>query len=301
MRARFDAKLNMLRTVAKLYELEQPRFDVIPIFPILYAPYAAYLVEIEPWVEIAISDPTVDAAIVAGYKKALADSAEDVAHSVGVYASFTGNMTLKNIMNVQAYTLVKEKKDRLLAICQTIHDEAAAIKEAAKDYGLSSQKLETLASAISTYQAAANLPRIAHGKLSTANVEIDRIITACEVILKEQLDRLVDTLASSDAPLVGLWKTARTIIDPVTDHTTFTVTVKTVAAEPIEGALVVLRKLEQEKSLETDKSGKAMWPTIGPGEWAVSVTKLGFQAYFKADFKVVIREDNTLDITLLAA
>ncbi|MBI1223691.1 MAG: hypothetical protein GC192_00520 [Bacteroidetes bacterium] len=300
MRARFDAKLNMYRTVAQLVTDEQTRFNAITGFPLVYAPYATLLTNVEPWVIIALSDPNIEAGIVLGYKQSLANAAELVANFTGVYASVTNNPILMNIMNVKATALVKEKKDRLPAICQTIYDEADAVKVAAADYGLTQDALDALDTANTTYSAAANNPRIAHGKLKTANEMIDKSFDSMDRILNEQLDRLVATVATSDPTLLSLWKTARTIIDPATEHTTLTITVTNTAGEPVENAECVLTKLDMVKTVITDEFGIAYIPTIGSGDWAVSATASGYQPYSLASFKIINKEDNALNITLIA-
>lgn len=300
MRSLFDAKINMLRTVAKAYGANQSRFDVIPVFPTTFAPFTSYLSDIETWLTVALADATLAAEIVNAQKKTLALATEKVAMPTGAYAAAVSNTELQQTMNVRASALAKEKKDRLPIVCKLIHTEANAVKVAAAPYNLTQALLDALEDALTAYETDANTPRLAHGEVKTGNQEIEKIIAGMDTLLTEQLDRLVSTLADSDAPLVSLWKTARTIIDPPTHHTTFTLTVKSDTGQPIHNARCALVKLAQEKILFTDATGVAHFPTIASGEWSVSVTAEGFQPFFLAKFKITKGEENTFDVVLTA-
>jgi hypothetical protein len=300
MRSIFDAKINMFRTVAKLYSEQQARFDVIPIFPTIFTSYNAKLTSLDPWLDIAFSDPTVAAEIVTTQKAALSDAAEDVALPTGAYASVTGNIELQNTMRVRASYLVREKKDRLPTICQRIFDEADAVKVAAAPYNLTQARLDALEDAIAAYAADVNTPGLAHGEVGTALQEIAKIIATIDKQLEEQLDPLVASLENSDPPLWTMWKSARTIIDPATTHTPLTITVKTAAAQPIEAATCTLVKLSQTKTGITNAAGTLLFPTISSGEWSVTATAPDYQPFSLLNFKVVRGEENTLDVVLTA-
>ncbi len=298
MKSIYDAKINMFRTVAQLYVDYKPRFDVIPIFATLMTTYNGRLTSLEPWLVIVLSDPTVDAKLAKERKLALAQATEDVAMPTGAYAAGIQNATLQNTMDVRATYLEKEKKDRLPTISQEIFDEANAVKVATAPYGLTQDMLDILEDAIPAYESVANKPRISHGEVTDATEQVVKIIGEQDKLLEEQLDRIVKTFATSDPTLVSLWETARTIVDPQTTHTPFTLTIKTGNNVPIQNARCVLNKLSQEKVLFSNVSGVAYFPTISSGEWSVTVTADGFQPFFLAVFKIIRGEENALDVTL---
>ncbi len=298
MKSIYDAKINMFRTVDQCYDDNKLGYDVITIFPTLMVTYKAKLASLNPWLTIALSDPTIVAKQAQERKIELAQATEDVAMPTGAYAASIPDPTLQNIMDVRASYLVKDKKDRLPTISQDIFDEADAVKVAAAPYNLTQGMLDTLEAAIPAYVSVANAPRLTHGQLTNANQQIVKIIGEMDKLLEEQLDRLVTTLAPSAPTLVSLWKIARTIVDPQTTHTPFTLTIKTGNNVPIQNARCVLNKLSQEKVLFSNVSGVAYFPTIASGEWSVIVTADGFHPFFLAVFKIIRGEENALDVIL---
>jgi hypothetical protein len=299
MRSTTDSRINMLRTVAKLYGDEQPRFDVIPVFPSIFATYNGYLTEMDNWLAIALEDATLAAALAHKRKVQLSMDAEAVANHVLPYANAVGNEALSSVMNVRASKLEKEKKDRLPTICRTIFEAATKVKTPAIPYGLTQAELDQLEASITAYAEVANTPRLAHGEVSNANEEAMRMVSLAINLLNTQLDRLVLTLKATDAALVSLWFTARKIVNPRTNHTSFLITVLTDEATPVPVANAhSVVSNGKDYGAFTDASGKALFKPAPPGEVAVRVEAAGFQPYLLPNTKLKLGADNFLEVKL---
>lgn len=292
-----DSRINMLRTVAKLHKDEAPKFGTVPAIPPLFVIYNGYLTDIEKLLGVAFSDAKQAAKTATTLKIALCAAAEKVAMPTGAYAAAIGDETLKSLMQVRASRLMKLKKDRLPILCQAIHDAASAVQAEAAPYSLTKDKLTTLKNAKDAYANASESPRIEHGKVGTANEEVERLIRQATTMLVEQLDRLVSTLDETEPALVSLWHTARKLVRPQRKKTELTLTVLSSDKLPINSAKSLLRNGKDYEAF-TDAEGKAMFKPAPPGEVAVMVEAEGFEPFELPKFWLIRGKENSLEVLL---
>lgn len=296
MRDTTDSKINMLRTVAKLYKDNKPRFDVIPAIMTIFVTYNAIMVLMEASLAIAITDAKTAAKIALEKKNALAAAAEKVALKVYAYAYGINDIDLMAVMNVRVSYLEDDKKDRLPTICRTIHTRATAVKVEALPYGLTQADLDDLDAAIIAYTDHADQPRIAHGTVNTGNDQTVKYIKELDAILVNQLDRLVATLQSTDAELVSLWKTARKLVNQPSKKTQLFLTVLNPQGIGVEGAKCVLDVKVKYTKL-TDEFGKIHFQPTPIGRVLLEITAEGFKPFSKL-ITLVRSAENSYEATL---
>ncbi|MBI1224833.1 MAG: hypothetical protein GC192_06315 [Bacteroidetes bacterium] len=278
MRDTTDAKINMLRTVAKLYTDYKARFDVIPAIMTIFVAFNAKMVLLEASLAIAISDPTTAAKIALEKKNALANAAQTVALKVYAYAFGINDIDLMEVMKVRVSYLEDDKKDRLPTTCRTIHTRATAVKTEALPYGLTQAELDALDTAIIAYIAIADTPRIEHGKVNTSNDLTVKHIKELDAILINQLDRLVATLQSTDAELVSLWKTARKLVNQPTKKTQLFLTVLNPEDAGVEATKCVLNG-KKKYTAYTDEFGTYHFQPTPVGRVLLEINADGFKPY----------------------
>jgi hypothetical protein len=298
MRSSLDSRINMLRTVAKLYTDNTAKFDIVPAIKTNFTTFTNYNAAIEKALAVALADAKLAAKQAKARKLALSEAAEAVAMPTGAYAAGVGNEELKELMNVRASSLVKEKKDRLPVLCNTIFDEATKVLAEAKPYNLTEGLLNSLKAANTAYVDAADKSRLAHGLVKTGMEEIEKNIREATTLLVEQLDRLVSTLASTDAALVSLWATARKLVNPPRKVTQLLLTVLTAEDKlPIEDAKSILRNGNDYEAF-TNEDGFVQFKPAPAGEVAVEVMAEGFQPFLLKKMKLKLGAENVLEVLL---
>lgn len=301
MKARLDAQIDMTRTTLQFYNDNKTELDTVPAFTTSIASVQTNYDEIVVLKQEASSDATIDAKVALQKKGILSKIAGKVASLTGAYANSIGDMVLENTMKVRAYALKKDKKVNITAVCTEIYDKAKVVKVPAANFGLTADDLTALFDAIADYTAYMDKPRLSHGEKSSASKEIKLKMGICSDILKKQLDRMIENWQTSNPMLVSGWKTARTIIDPPTKHTKFTVTVKNASGVPIKNATVTATKKEVVRILKTDVSGMVEWDKMLNGVWSVTVAAPGYLNYTIENVEVIKSEENTLEVVMTAA
>ncbi|MFI5218088.1 MAG: carboxypeptidase-like regulatory domain-containing protein [Bacteroidia bacterium] len=142
----------------------------------------------------------------------------DLAYKCGsatfAYASSVNNNTLMAQVKTRRSEFDGFKKEEVDDICQGIHDAANANIVAAGPFGITPLDITDLQTAINLYVAGMQGPRQARISISSAKDQIkDNISQTIQKLLKEQLDRMTDTLKQSNNVYYSEYYMAREIID----------------------------------------------------------------------------------------
>lgn len=118
-------------------------------------------------------------------------SALSVSGSVFAYASATNNQTLKDAVDYTESSL-KYVRDTLSAErCRIIHGQASAVVADLADYGVTAAVLGELDLRINAFIGLIPAPRVAITSRKGATSGLVDLIKEMDIILKEQLDRLM--------------------------------------------------------------------------------------------------------------
>lgn len=146
-------------------------------------------------------------------RETLCKTASEVARLVSAYASIMENNTLKQEVNFTLSTLKQTRDTQLVPRCQNIHDRAAANLVALDDYGVTTQLLGILQTAIDDYLAELPKPRTAISQRSTLNANLAALFTETDGILRDQMDNLVVAFKLEHPDFVKTYEANRSIVD----------------------------------------------------------------------------------------
>jgi len=147
-------------------------------------------------------------------RKIMETLAFKITSAVSAYASTINNNELFGKTNYTERELQKFKKDETDDKCETIYDLGTKHSANAQKYGFVAADLTDLKTIIDLYRTAMQNPTKAIINRSQANNQIDSILS--EIIatnLKKQLDKMVNTLKSTNAVFVDGYFQARNIIE----------------------------------------------------------------------------------------
>ena len=144
------------------------------------------------------------------------------------------NNTLISSVNFSKSKLRRTKKEDIAAICETIRSAANTNIAGASAFGISATDVTDLASSITLYSTASPNPRQAIINKSNAKKQIKILIKEVnQNVFKNQMDRMVVTLETTNSEFVSKYFLAREIIDLGTTHTKVKGTVKKADGTPI--------------------------------------------------------------------
>lgn len=236
-------------------------------------------------------------------RKTMETIAFKCASATFAYASSANNNTLKAQVNFTIPKLEAKHKEEVDDICQTIHDASNTYFGGAEQYGIVATDVSDLQTAINLYRTASQNPRQAIITKSSAKSQIVALIKELsDIILKEQLDNIVNTLIITNPIFVNQYFQAREIIDLGTTHTKLRGTVSDNNDNPLANADVFLFATGQRVPLlqtKTDVEGKFSITPVTPNtDYDLEVTFPQFQTFFEANIHFSPGEEVNRDVTL---
>lgn len=213
--AKQNSKLNMYRTTAQHVE-ENSAIAVSPAFQTAFNKFKANIAAIQTTAQQKSATLTGIAADKANAKKAVCQMAANIAGIVFAYAAASDNEILKQEMNLSVTTLARTRDEALVPRCQMIHAKAAANLTALGEYGIKSDQLDALQTAIDRYSATTANPRVALSNRKTVNVNLAAIFKENDAILNNQMDKIIEIYRPAHPDFVNTYFEARIIVDPPT-------------------------------------------------------------------------------------
>ena len=261
----------------------------------------ALLISTEQLISTPIAGVSVDKYV---SKRTLCQLASDVASFVYAFASVTGNNTLREQVNFRVNTLKKQRDDQLSPLCQNIHDLGAANLGEVKNYGLTTEALNTLQTAITTFSAATPKPRTAQTEKKVQRANLAVTVRDATLILRHQMDRMVIAFKAANPDFVNQYFANRIIIDPSTTTTKIVGIVTNMANNTVikdaqitatgtSGAATGIIKTAKSTTL-----GKYTLKPLPPGDYTISIAKPNFTPFEQTEFQAKLGMNNHLDVAM---
>ncbi len=229
-------------------------------------------------------------------KQNLVDLTCIVAGGVFAYASSIGNGNLKAQTKITPTALAQSKDEVLPQRCTDILAIATANQAAIIPFGITPAILTALQSAISDYNATITDPAIIKSKKKVATQNLTALFKQAETLLKEQMDKTVLLLKSTDAGFVEQYKSLRDFVDPGTSATQLKVTVLSATNEtPLNAKVFATDTIV----LTTDANGVAAFKPITPGTYNVRAAAEGYAEQTKNNVQIKLGKRSQILLKLV--
>ena len=278
MTSRNEAKLNMYRTVKQLCDDNATTVALNPAFLAAFNIFKAKL-------STLITTVTSESQVIKGVaidktlsKKNLCQTTTDIAAVVYAYASAINNNTLKQSVNFAYTDLFKIKDDLLAPTCQNIYGAANTNSAALVSYGITAPMLTAFQAVITDYSTAVPKPRTAKSVKATFTKNIGIAIKDIDLLLKDQMDKLVVTFKPTKPDFLNSYKTARIIIDPNTTTTQLKgKVIDNLTKLPIKGAKIEIMT-SPITIVFTNLLGNYAQKPLAAGTYKVSISLTGYES-----------------------
>lgn len=159
----------------------------------------------------SVKDVTLDTILI---RNTMSNIALKCGDAVSAYASTVNNNVLRGKVTYTLPQLNRLKKDEVDDVCQTIHDEANANILTAGPFGYTATDVTDLNTAIQLYRSSMQDPRsfTVTKKQAVANIKL-LIRETINIIFKQQMDRMVNTVKAVFPDFVKGYYFSREIID----------------------------------------------------------------------------------------
>lgn len=145
---------------------------------------------------------------------------EKLCNGLQAYGGATNNNTIIAAAKYSFSSLSKLAKEDVDDVCEGVYNLANANSGALASYGINPTDISDTITAISLYRTDSDNPRQKIIQQKVANDQIPPIIKdIIDNLFTRQLDKLTNTLKSSNQPYIDGYYGARTIIDLGTQHT----------------------------------------------------------------------------------
>lgn len=214
MNSRQVAKLNMYRSVQQLCNDNNSFIAGNPAFLNALTIFNSKIDEI---VSTAASENQVIKGITTDKsvaKKNLCQNAVDTASTIFAFASANGNNTLKQVVNFSFSDLNRLKDDVLYPTCMNILNAAKDSAAALVSYGLTPEMITSLGNSMSSYNTAVPTTKTARSVKSTYGGNLKQLVKDTDAVLKDQMDKIMNTFKIANKDFISSYKNARVIIDP---------------------------------------------------------------------------------------
>ncbi|HLG34333.1 MAG TPA: carboxypeptidase-like regulatory domain-containing protein, partial [Bacteroidia bacterium] len=236
-------------------------------------------------------------------RKTMTDIALVCANATFAYASSVNNNTLKALVNFPQSKLDGQKKDEVDDTCEGIYNAANTNQVNVTPFGAGPADAASLLTAIGLYRTAMQNPRQTIITKSNAILQLEQTISnTTKDLLKDQMDRMVNTLKVSNFNFWDLYFKAREIIDLGSTTGKVRGTVSDNGGNPLQNAVVSIRLTGTPDILfsdTTDVDGVFNISGIGPGNYDILITLAGFQPYSEINVRISAGEEVNRTITLL--
>lgn len=202
--------------------------------------------------------------------------AADAASLTFAYASAIGDQSLKAIMKFSAYDLKRLSKESLIGVLMTIRKGVQANLKELEAYGLSAPYVDLLNMAIGDYTNQVAKPQNAKTDRTTYTRAIKQLFKETDILLKEQMDKLIVGFKKDHPEFVAKYKAARTIYDPPMQRTQ--IKGKVLAGDSgkmVKYATIALTGTT-ELVLQSNAAGNFTIKPVPPGKYQVLVKAEGF-------------------------
>lgn len=213
MDARQKARFNMRKAVQQHLDENTEIIAAVPAFPTMLGRLKTFNEQIADAAAIQETPRTGVAKDKQARKTELIENALKVIKPSRAHASEVNDNTLRDEVDYSVTDLNRLRDEQLAPRCQSIHDRAAALLDAMKQYGLTSAKLAALQTAIENYSAETPKPRAARAEISVQTDNLETLFSESKKVLI-QMDDMIDNFADDHPDFVAKYKKLREIDEP---------------------------------------------------------------------------------------
>lgn len=301
MKAILDAKINMFNAIEELESQHHDKFQAIPAFDDKFTIFKGRNTEIRRLMQVADEETGDTTAAKHQVQVKLCKASFAVSDVVFAYASSIDDLQLRGDMNWTVKKLMNVKKDRLESTCQQVYDKAVSVRQLAAPFNLKQSLLDELSASITEWHNWSPATRLKRVEISTSLLDIENNIRLNELLLEDQLDRMVRTLTPTEPELVALWEQTRIVVSPPRTQTQLQAIIKSKADDsPLEGARVKLTNDKYTYEGLTDANGELTLKPIKLGFYTLTVTLTGYKTYTQKLFRIKLGEITRIAIALEA-
>jgi hypothetical protein len=209
------------------------------------------------------------------------------ANATLAYANSTNNNTLAALVDYSESELNNLQKADVDDVCEAIHDATNANLAGATPFGVTATDVTDLQTAIDLYRTASQNPRQALISKSQAKKQADALIKdVIGNLMDGQLDKMANTLKSTNGDFCNGYKQAREIIDLGSTPTRVRGTVLDENDVPLQGVLFEI--------FETGTANKVAETTTDvKGKFSATKLPMGdFDFSWELDGYATVKEEN---------
>jgi len=274
-------RVNMIRVTLQYCTNNSSATSGIQAFAPVLATATGKLLLIDQLDQVAMGTTAGVTLDTTNLRKVMTDLALKCAGAVIAYATSVNNNTLKAKVNFTESDLKRMKKEEVDDICQTIHDVTNANIGNAQNYGITASDVSDLQTAINLYRTSVQNPRQAIISKNDSKKQIKELINEIiKNIFKSQMDKMVNTLKSSNPNFVNKYFESRKIIDLGKTTGKLRGTTTDGGKKKLANVQIILR-ITAEKPIAhqtlSDTEGVFSIANIKPGNYDIEVFKSGFQ------------------------
>lgn len=300
MKKNQEARLGMYNAVIAYIEENPGIVQTVPAFQITLNAFKDKVGEI-------IAMAQLEAQVIGGaaiqkneLRLALCRQTADFAAAAYAYAVNTRNVAMQEKTKF-SYSVLRRYKDGMLApVCRNIIEAISPIPDTMSDYGITTQSVQDLVTAIDNYVVTISSPRNAISKRVSYRTALTSLFKEANDLLKKQLDKVALQFKASQPAFYTTYRNNRGIVDAGQSTTQIKGLVTTMATDtPVSGASVEL--LGESFTTTANTHGIFTIKTFRPGTFAIKVSKKGFLEKTIEEVVVKLGQSASVNVQLEAA
>lgn len=304
MKTLISNRVNMINVCVAYCDANAPATAGIPSFEPVLDAVKAKMVLINSLNQIGSGTTTGVTLDTNGLREAMTALAFKCASATLAFANATGNNTLAAQVNYTDNQLNKLKKEVVDDVCQSILDATSGNMAGAGPYGVVPTDLTDLQAAIDLYRVSSQNPRQAIITKSQAIRQLEEMVKeVTEDLLKDQLDKMANTLKFTNSNFWFGYKQAREIVDLGHTHAKIRGTVTSSTGVPLAGVqfkVFAAGTTTEVGSGVSDSEGKYSSGTLPAGMVDLRWMLPGYRTLDQPNIEVVAGQEQTRSVMLQA-
>ncbi len=296
-------RTNMIRTTLNYCTTNPAPTSGIPAFAGVQTTAANKLILIDQLDQIvtrSVKDVTLDTNLI---RVTMSNIALKCGDAVSAYATGVNNNVLRGKVTFTLPQLNRFKKEEVDDICQIIHDEANSNILLAGPFGYTATDVTDLQTAIDLYRSSMQDPRsfTVSKKQAVANIRL-LIREIIDIILKGQMDRMVNTVKATAPDFVQGYYFSREIINLGSTTAKVRGTIKNEEDVPLVGAAFYLtltgnpQKVDETTAITGGKYGIS---NLSANDYDLYWSKLGYETKVETNVHISAGLEITRNVVLL--
>ena len=209
-----DARLNMFDAVISYCNNNTDSIVAVPAFQTAFTDFETLVGQIHDTVKLQANVITGITASKQQLRIALCQQVADLAATVSAFAINTNDLELKDQVAFSFWELRRLTAEMLVPTCSNIYDVINTNIKALKTYGITTDTLTDLQTAMDDYQEVLSSPRNAVSQRAVHSGTLNNLFKQAIGILKSQMDKVAIQFKSSDEDFYTTYKKNRAIVGP---------------------------------------------------------------------------------------